>query len=257
MTAPPPSPLHLAVDDRGAPEVFRSIQGEGPMTGRVRTFVRLSGCNLHCAFCDTPYTWNWTGTDFAHEADRPGAPAKFDRADEVLSLPVAEAAGLILADEPGGVVVTGGEPLLQRAALARLAAALRAARPGLGLEMETNGSLLPGPALEAVFDLFVVSPKLAFSGNDPALATRRLGAWALIPSAVFKFVARTPADVDEAARLCAEAGIAASRVFVMPEGTTPEALDAHAPALWPRALNHGFGWSDRLHLRLFGDTRGT
>src|SRR5262249_34784827 len=128
--------LRLARNDKGEPEVFRSIQGEGPMAGRPRTFVRLSGCNLHCAWCDTAYTWNWHGSPFAHDADTPGAPYKFDPAEEMLKRDVAEVAALVHAAPSEGVVMTGGEPLMQSEALVALIDAIKAHDSTQSIEVE-------------------------------------------------------------------------------------------------------------------------
>ena len=87
-------------------ETFTSFQGEGPSTGQPATFIRLSRCNLSCQFCDTPYTWDW---------------ARFHPAAEARRQVVAELADWALAQPARLVVITGGEPLLQQAALIPLA----------------------------------------------------------------------------------------------------------------------------------------
>lgn len=243
----------LARDDHGAPEIFRSIQGEGPSVGRPRTFVRLSGCNLHCVWCDTAYTWNWRETPFVHER-----PQKFDRDQESVRLSLSDVAAAV-ADLPSeGVVITGGEPLMQRAALPDLIDMLKAGRPALRLEIETNGSIAPPPALAERVDLFVVSPKLAHSGNGAAVALKAeaLAAFAALPTAAFKFVARTPADVKAAADIAREHAIAPDRVYIMPEGTEPAVLDSRALLLSDAIIEHGFALSPRLHIALFGAARG-
>lgn len=251
-------PLRLAVQSPGVPEIFRSVQGEGRSMGRVRTFVRLSGCNLHCAWCDTAYTWNWRDNPRPHVRDLPGMPHAFERAEEELSLGVDETVERIVALAGEGVVITGGEPLGQMAGLEALIAALRSRQPGVSIEIETNGTVVPSAALAREVDLFMVSPKLAHAGVAKRLAIRpqAIAAFAGLPSAWFKFVARDVADVAAVAGLAAVHGIACERIYVMPEGTDAVTLDRIGRAIVDSVIAHGFAYSDRLHVRLFGDARG-
>ncbi len=245
--------LILARDDSGAPEIFRSIQGEGPKAGEPRTFIRLSGCNLHCVWCDTAYTWNWRDTPFTHERGQ-----KFEREAESIKLTIEETATRAAALASEGFVITGGEPLVQRGALPTLIDALKAAAPNSAIEFETNGSIAPPQTLIDRTDLFVVSPKLAHSGNAAMIALKRdaLNAFAALPSAVFKFVARTEKDVLMASILAEECGVEAGRVYIMPEGTDVDTLAARAEALTPAIDAHGFQLTQRLHIAMFGQKRG-
>lgn len=245
--------LRLARTEDGAPEIFRSIQGEGAFAGRIRTFVRLSGCNLHCVWCDTAYTWNWRGSPFAHLNSR-----KFDPAHEMIALSANDVAARVLALACEGVVFTGGEPLLQTEALVGAIDAVKAADPARRIEIETNGSIAPTQALAALIDHFAVSPKLAHSGNAPELALKgpALDAFAALDSAVFKFVVQAPGDLDAVAALAAAHAIAPNRIYIMPEGAESAALRARAAALIGPALAHGFNFTDRLHIHLFGQRRG-
>lgn len=249
--------LRMARNDEGEPEIFRSLQGEGPMAGRARTFVRLSGCNLHCVWCDTAYTWNWQGSAFPHQRDAPGAPHKFDPSREMMKVDVADVAARVRDLGDDAIVLTGGEPLMQAEAVAALISALREDNRQVRVEMETNGSLAPG-GLAQLVDLFVVSPKLAHSGNDKEVALKdpALATFAALEIAVFKFVARARSDIDEAAALLRPLGVAPSRVMIMPEGTDSETLRQRAATLAPAILAHGFAYSDRLHVHLYGARRG-
>ncbi|MEJ0059702.1 MAG: 7-carboxy-7-deazaguanine synthase QueE [Terricaulis sp.] len=241
--------LRLARNDEGAPEIFRSLQGEGPMAGRERTFIRLSGCNLHCVWCDTAYTWNWIGSDFVHERD-----TKFDPRAEMIKLRVEEAARLVNALPSEGVVITGGEPLMQSDAVAALIDALTCKT----IEIETNGSIAPSLNLTERVTLFVVSPKLAHSGNaaEIALKPEPLAAFAALPNAHFKFVAREIEDVASVAPLAARHEIAPERIQIMPEGASSAVLKARAERLAPAIAQYGFTLSDRLHIHLYGAKRG-
>lgn len=249
--------VRLACKAEGEPEIFYSVQGEGKNVGQPRVFVRLSGCNLHCVWCDTAYTWNWQGTPFVHDKDRPGHPNKFDPQRDMIKLDVAEAAASVLRFNAPGVVITGGEPLMQQSAVVELANTLHASRPH-AIEIETNGSVAPSAALIECVDLFTVSPKLAHSGNaaDLALKPETLGVFANLPSALFKFVARQPADIEDVAKLAAQYGIDRQRIYVMPEGTTSAALESRGRDLIESVLRFGFNYTDRLHIHLWGEKRG-
>lgn len=246
--------LTLATVNPGEPEVFASLQGEGPGMGRPSIFVRLSRCNLACRWCDTAYTWRFVGDNRPHRDE-----VAFERTENQLALSEAEVAALILAHPEDRLVITGGEPLLQGAALARLVALVKAERPALHVEIETNGTVAVHSALDGLVDQFNVSPKLAHSGNatDLALVPERLQLWAQDARAWFKFVVATPADLAEISALQARFAIAADHLFVMPEGTTSAGLRERSRWLAEEALERGWRFTDRLHIHLYGDTRGT
>lgn len=246
--------LVLAATTPGEPEIFASLQGEGASIGRPSTFVRLSRCNLACQWCDTAYTWRFIGDNRPHRSG-----LAHDRAANQVPLDVAEVAARVLALGPDRLVLTGGEPLLQAAALVQLVGLVRQERPTFHVEIETNGTVAPPPALDALVDQYNVSPKLAHSGNpaDLALLPERLGAWAADPRALFKFVVATPADLDEIGALAERHAIDPARLFVMPEGTDSATLRERSCWLAPAALEAGWRFTDRLHIHLYGDTRGT
>ncbi len=165
-------------------------------------------------------------------------------------------AARVLAFGVPRLVVTGGEPLLQAPALARMIAALGA---GLHVEVETNGTVAPGAALDGMVDQYNVSPKLAHSGNpaELALIPERLAAWAADSRALFKFVIASPEDLNQVKALAQSYAIVPERLFVMPEGTDSRTLRERSRWLAEAAMQAGWRFTDRLHIHLYGDTRGT
>ena len=242
--------LILATDDDGGPEIFASVQGEGPSMGMPVAFMRLSRCNLACVWCDTAYTWHFQGDERPHRGG-----VEYDRKANQLSLPEDEVAARIMALGQSRLVITGGEPLLQAPALARLLELL----PDVSIEIETNGTTKAPAPLDIRIDQFNVSPKLAHSGNpaELALLPERLDAYATDPRAWFKFVIAEPADVDEVLALRDRYRFRPGHVFLMAEGTDSETLRELEKWLAPLCVRHGFRLSDRLHIHLFGDTRAT
>ena len=242
--------LVLATDDTGGPEVFASVQGEGPSAGRPVAFVRLSRCNLACVWCDTAYTWHFEGDERVHRDGR-----TYARTANQVKLPVADVADRIAALGQERLVVTGGEPTLQAGKLAELLEAL----PRMTVELETNGTTVPPARLDAGIAQYNVSPKLSHSGNPRELALRdeALRFYAADERAWFKFVVATPEDVAEAVAIVGEFRIPKARVFLMPEGTDSATLRAREEWLVPLCLEYGLRLTDRLHIHLFGDTRGT
>lgn len=242
--------LVLATDDRGGPEIFASLQGEGPSMGVPVAFVRLSRCNLACTWCDTAYTWRFEGDNRPH---RDGIA--FERKANQVTLSPQDTAARIAALGQNRLVITGGEPLLQARALAEMLAYL----PDISVEIETNGTVAPPARLDARVDQYNVSPKLSHSGNpaDLALVPERLDAWASEPRAFLKFVVAAPEDVAEVLELQRRHRFRPGQVFLMPEGTDSAALRERQAWLSDACLKHGFRMSDRLHIHLYGDTRGT
>lgn len=242
--------LTLATDDTGGPEIFASLQGEGPSQGMPVAFMRLSRCNLACVWCDTAYTWRFEGDNRPHHDG-----IAFERRANQVTLSPKETAGRIAALGQKRLVITGGEPLLQAGALAEMLAHL----PDITVEIETNGTVAPPARLDVRVDQYNVSPKLAHSGNpaDLALIPERLDAWASDPRAYLKFVVAAPADVAEVLELQRRYRFRPGQVFLMAEGTDSATLRERQAWLSGLCLEHGFRMSDRLHIHLYGDTRGT
>jgi 7-carboxy-7-deazaguanine synthase len=234
--------MESAADDRlRIAETFTSIQGEGSLIGTPSFFIRTTGCNLRCEWCDTPYT-SW----------RP----------EGVWRSIAE----LVAEVPSHVrhvVVTGGEPMLW-AGLPALTAALRGR--GLHVTIETAGTIHQSLAC----DLMSVSPKLANSDPGPAHPVglrdehraRRSEREALRRLLVeygcqLKFVIGAPSDLDEVEALLVELGVAAREdVFLMPLGTRGDELAERGRWLAELCLRRGYRFTPRLHIDLWGDTRG-
>lgn len=218
-----------------------TVQGEGPSCGRQALFVRLSRCNLACPDCDTPFTWDWR---------------RFDVSSETQRVPVREAISWVLAHPTELVVVTGGEPLLQQEQLLQVVNALAAA--GRRVEVETNGTIVPMPALAQAVAGFNVSPKL-FNFASPGDRDKRLNPEALralsaTGRAVFKFVATSGADLDEIAHLQRRFDL--RPVWVMPKGTSARRVVDVMRELADEVVKHGWNLSTRLHVLAWGDERG-
>ena len=244
-------PLVLATVAPGEPEIFASLQGEGPSQGKPCAFVRLSRCNLGCVWCDTAYTWRFEGDERPHRSG-----SFYERKAEQVTLAEDEVAARIVALGQPRLVVTGGEPLLQAPALARMLALLPEA---IAVEVETNGTVAPPPALDARVSQYNVSPKLGHSGNpaELALVPERLAEWAAHPRAVFKFVIAEPADVAEVLGLVERFAIPRERVWLMAEGVDSATLRAREAWLAQECLEHRLTSSGRLHIHIYGDSRGT
>lgn len=242
--------LTLATDDTGGPEIFASLQGEGPSAGTPVAFVRLSRCNLACVWCDTAYTWRFEGDNRPHRDC-----VAFERRANQVTLSPQEVAAQIAALGQKRLVITGGEPLLQAGGLAEMLAHL----PDVSVEIETNGTVAAPARLDIRVDQYNVSPKLSHSGNpaELALIPERLDAYAADPRAFFKFVIAAPEDVAEVLELQRRYRIKPAHIFLMAEGTTSAAQRERQAWLSALCLEHGFRMSDRLHIHLYGDTRGT
>lgn len=222
-------------------EVFDSLQGEGVNVGKPCRFVRLALCNLHCHYCDTKYTWDFERFDYDTEVREVALSAMVEK----------------FAEAPAGhVVVTGGEPLLQQRALAKV---FERVPRELFIEIETNGTRVPSASLLERVNQWNVSPKLASAGDSEALRIRPDALLALRDSgrAYLKLVVHSEQDRDEAEALRERFGFTKDRTLLMPEASTPAELDARSPqvAAWSQALAVRF--SSRLHVTLWGGRRGT
>ncbi len=233
-------------------EIFGpTIQGEGKSAGLRVMFLRLSTCNLHCGWCDTPYTWNWIGTDFSH-------PKKFDPAKEIHEM--NETQILTKLDDLGGeqikaLVVSGGEPLIQWKQLVLLLTFLK--RRGWWIEIETNGTIAPSPEFDQYVDQYNCSPKLSNSGDKRELRVRPPAMVKLAenPKVFFKFVIATEQDVNEVLEYVQTFKIPAEHVYLMPLGMTREELELTRDRTKLLADSFGFNFSDRLHVIQFGGVR--
>ena len=233
--------LRVSRQPGGAPEVFHSLQGEGVTQGTPTVFLRLATCNLTCGWCDTKYTWDWENYQYD---------------EEVVSLETQEVQDAILSYGCPHLVISGGEPLLQQRELAPLVGGLKA--NGFYLEVETNGTLLPGDDLVRDIDQWNVSPKLGSSGNtkDRREIPGVLERFSQLPNAYFKFVIVEPEDIEEVCALRDRYAMPQQRIILMPEGRTVEAVQDRSRWVSEACVKEGFRFSTRLHILLWGDQRG-
>ena len=219
-------------------EIFYSVQGEGALVGVPSVFVRTSGCNLRCVWCDTPYT-SWQ-------------PEGEERSIESI---VQEVNGYRAAH----VVITGGEPMIAPAVV-ELSRRLRQ-----HITIETAGTV----EAEVRCDLMSISPKL----ENSVPRERDGGRWAAQHERLryqpevlrrlmarypyqLKFVITQPDDLAEVRKMVAETGAANDHVILMPEGTDPSTLGERGRWLVEVCKNEGFRYSPRLHVDLWGNLRG-
>jgi 7-carboxy-7-deazaguanine synthase len=218
-------------------ELFYSLQGEGALVGVPSFFIRTSGCNLRCSWCDTPYTsWKPEGEDLT--------------IDQIIEAVKAHPARY--------VVVTGGEPMIAPG-IGELTARLRDL--GMHITIETAGTVFQSVAC----DLMSISPKLANSAPEGEWASRheRLR---IQPAPLrqlmeryhyqLKFVMENPEDVDEVRALIRTLGAPSDHVILMPEGTDAARLRERAMWLAEICKQDGFRFSPRLHIDLYGSRRG-
>jgi 7-carboxy-7-deazaguanine synthase len=222
-------------------EIFYSLQGEGSLTGVPSLFIRTSGCNLRCTWCDTPYTsWEPEGADrtvadIADEAERSGARH---------------------------VVITGGEPMIAREIVDLT---LMLASRGRHITIETAGTVIAPVAC----DLMSISPKLA--NSTPHL--RGGGQWAERHDRVryaprvlrrliteyphqLKFVVMSPEDLAEIRSIVEEIRADRANVLLMPEGRDDTTLRDRSQWLAEICKREGYRFSPRLHIQIWGDQRG-
>jgi len=222
-------------------EIFYSIQGEGALVGVPSVFIRTSGCNLRCTWCDTPYaSWHPEGEDLS--IDEIAANPELSRATHV--------------------VITGGEPMIAPE-LVRLTRILHDAR--LHITIETAGTVYA----PVECDLMSISPKLSNSVPHE----REGGKWAAQHDRLryqpgvlkrltdeyayqLKFVVTSPGDLEEIAEIRNHLSAEPARIVLMPEGTTRELLRERGLWLAEVCKTRGYRYSPRLHIDLWGDRRG-
>lgn len=244
--------LKLAKLD-GKPEIFHTLQGEGVSVGVASVFVRSSLCNLHCTWCDTDYTWNWTGTPWQHESGQ-----KFSKDDYIISLEAIQVAEIVASYDCKNIILTGGEPLLQQLAWEEMIQYLRELDPHYRFEVETNGTQVPSEFMSSAINQWNVSPKLNNSGNKEEIRINRsaLQNFVARENAWFKFVIQSEEDLTEVQSLEKTYHLPKDKILLMPEGRTEQALKQKRLWLADICRDQNYRFSDRLHIQLWGSKRG-
>jgi 7-carboxy-7-deazaguanine synthase len=219
-------------------EIFYSVQGEGSLVGVPSVFVRTSGCNLRCSWCDTPYaSWNPEGDDLS--------------LDQIIERTAT-------FNSARHVVLTGGEPMI---APDIVELSNRFHKRGMHVTIETAGTVFSPVAC----DLMSISPKLANSAPEgsfrsqherlrfqPGVLLRLMETY----DYQLKFVIASEPDIDEVLALVSKLGAPAARVVLMPEGVSAETLNERGAWIAEICKRHGFRFSPRLHVHLYGNKRG-
>jgi len=225
-------------------EIFHSIQGEGLLAGVPSIFLRTSGCNLRCHWCDTPYaSWKPEGPEMSIE--------------EILKK--------ISGWDCNHIVLTGGEPMIAPD-LPELATILKKQKKHITIE--TAGTIPPNGI---PCDLASISPKLSNSTpppeRDPAWAKKHeatrlqpevISEWIRKYPFQLKFVVSSENDLAEIKDLLSRLPpVPFHQILLMPEGIDSKTLASRSPWLVEICKREGFRFCPRLHIELFGHTRGT
>ena len=230
-------------------EIFGpTLQGEGKSLGKPVVFLRTALCNLHCIWCDTPFTWNWEGMPYKH-------PEKFRREDEVHEMETDEVVSQLITLGGGtkALVVSGGEPLLQQHNLLKVFRELK----GWWIEIETNGTIAPTEEFVAAVSQINCSPKLSNNQEDKKTLRERPNALTKLSACGktnFKFVVTSAEDASEILELVDKYRM--GEVFLMPEGRTREEQERNQETVEQLCIKYGFRFTPRLHILLWGDKRG-
>jgi 7-carboxy-7-deazaguanine synthase len=223
-------------------EIFYSIQGEGRLTGVPSVFIRTSGCNLRCVWCDTPYTsWNPNGKEMT----------------------LVEILHAIEGYPLRHVVLTGGEPLLSHE-IEELSVKLKQA--GAHVTIETAATIFKPVSC----DLVSMSPKLSNStpwqkqnGRFAAMHEQHRLNYNVVQQFIdgydyqLKFVVDREQDFAEVHQvLDALKNVDTTRVLIMAQARNRRQL--HEKSRWIVELckKFGYGYSPRLHIELYGNRRG-
>lgn len=227
-------------------ELFFSIQGEGELTGIPSVFVRTSGCNLRCRWCDTKYSsWTPEGENVDIE----------ELVERVCSYPARH------------VVITGGEPMIAKD-IKEFVDLLK--QSGKHITIETAGTIAPN-GIQC--DLASISPKLSDSTPEKGEISEEwidrhdstridhdiLNEWIDSYEFQLKFVVSRKEEINEVKCIISkiESDILPEKVLLMPEGTDSETIHSRYDMLVDLCKENGFRMCNRLHLDLFGNTRGT
>lgn len=225
-------------------EIYKSFQGEGVNSGCECVFLRLSTCNLHCGFCDTPYTWDWK---------------RYNYKEETKEYTIPELAHKIRMFKTFHIVVTGGEPMLQQNQLYLLFKELQAYGKKYYFEIETNGTVLPKHEFAMMVDQFNVSPKTSNSGNNIELLdkvyAKTLPEYDAYPQVSFKFVINNKNDIEEVVEKFLPF-IDMRKMMFMPEGKTPQEILEKSEWIKEYCVKTGIHFSTRLHILKYGSKRG-
>ena len=210
-------------------EIFYSLQGEGALVGVPSIFIRTSGCNLRCSWCDTPYT-SW------HPEGEERTPASI--LEEVQRYPATHA------------VVTGGEPMIAPEIIT-LTEMLRPRH----ITVETAGTVFT----PVNCDLMSISPKLANSNQPESQRLKPVILKQLMQAYEYqlKFVIASPQDLEEVEALLIAVAADRDKVVLMPEGTDAAILRDRSQWLAEICKQRAFRFSPRLHIDLYGNRRGT
>jgi 7-cyano-7-deazaguanosine (preQ0) biosynthesis protein QueE len=224
-----------------------TIQGEGPNAGKLTYFLRVAGCNLHCSFCDSAYTWRFNDTH-PHKNS-----TVYNKKDEVKPWTISNLVKLLGHHNVKNLVITGGEPMLYQNDLLLVLEQLSLQR----VEIETAGTIRPLAKWYNFGVHFNVSPKLASSGNDRSLAIKPsvLQEFAWYKRTAFKFVITDKKDIQEVKQIQNESNIKSSTIWLMPEGEHLKDQLKNMVKVAQLAIDNGYNFSPRLHTLLWGNER--